>query len=707
MSEPTLTPEPKGTATSGTGHDEERLQGFMPTDAAEQVAAKPVDELEVYRTLLETPKEFKNGFTWTTIAGAFFCGLLMMPGTIYLSLITGSAITASWVTLIIFNEISRRAMKTLSTQELVVLLYVANIMSVGGLFVGGPFGQIIFRQFFVTSDAVRDAGLLGKFPTWWSPGPTSAALLDRNLFHPDWLIPILLLIVVMIIGRVSNYTLGYFFFRLTSDVEKLPFPMAPVSAQGTMALAESGEKKTSWKWKVFSMGAVLGMIFALIQVTLPMVSGAILAKPITLIPLPWWDTTTITESLLPATPTGLIIDLGLVITGMVVPFWAVVGYLAATVLTLILNPILFHTGLLHRWQPGMDTVNATFSNQVDFWMSFGLGVAAAIAVISTYQTIRSVTAKVKEAKANHAASGADVTRRESIWDVPAGRGDFSPWIALGVYAICALVMVSLCYVLLREKITPTLMMFLIFFTFLYTPFISYVNARIIGICGQQVDIPFIREGAYYLSGFRGIEIWLAPIPVDNYGAQPQAFRINELTGTNFWSYVKADVLVIPLSLVLSFLFWAFIWHASAIPSESFPFAQKMWDLQSKQMMLTYSMTLSDNIRDTLFGQSLHLPVILSGFGGTIIAFVLMSLAGLPIMTIYGFLQVTGQMPHMFIPMIIGGFIGKFYFQKKFGQQRFLQMATVLLAGYGTGVGLMALIGVAIMLIVKAISPSLF
>ena len=86
-------------------------------------------ELEAYRSILETPTEFKNGFTWIAVAGALFCGLLMMPGAIYLSLMTGGGIAAAWVTLIIFSEVSRRAMRTLSKQELVILLAVAVFRS--------------------------------------------------------------------------------------------------------------------------------------------------------------------------------------------------------------------------------------------------------------------------------------------------------------------------------------------------------------------------------------------------------------------------------------------------------------------------------------------------------------------------------------------------------------------------------------------------
>ncbi|MCG3148804.1 MAG: hypothetical protein PCFJNLEI_02251 [Verrucomicrobiae bacterium] len=666
----------------------------MPDDQRPVVMDK---ELEVYRSVLETPTEFKNGFTWVAVAGAFFCGLLMMPASIYLGLMTGGGIAAAWVTLIIFSEVSRRAMRTLSQQELVILLTVAGAMAVGG-----PFAQLVWRQFFIQSDAVRDIGLLGKFPAWFAPAPMSEAIQSRSLFHADWLVPILLIFFMTIIGRIKSYTLGYFFFRVTSDVERLPFPFAAIGAQGAMALAESGERKTTWKWRVFSLGAVIGIAFGFLQIGVPLITGSLLAKPIQFIPLPWYDSTTLTQGILPATPTGVVLDLGLIITGMVIPFWAMIGAAAAMVLTLVMNPLLYKLGLLTRWQPGMDTVATTFANNVDFWMSFGLGVTAGIAVISIYQTVRDLLKKARELRVRRSASQ-ETTRRENVWAAPAGRGDFSPWIAVAIYIFCSIIVIGVCHWMVPGF--PVL--FLAFFTFLYTPLISYINARLVGIVGQHVEIPFVREAAFILSGYKGVEIWLAPIPIENYGGAAQAFRSKELTGTNFWSYVKAECLVTPLTFILSFIFWAFIWHSSAIPSDLFPFVNKMWELNAKNTVLLYSATLETGGAQPLFYQALHPGVIAGAFSFTMIAFVLLSTFSLPIMAIYGFVGGVGNMPHGFVCILIGALIGKFYFHKKFGQKRFLQITPVLAAGYGTGVGLIALIGVAINLIVSAVSASRF
>ena len=91
------------------------------------------EELNTYRNLLDQPTSFSHGFGWTTVVGAVFCGLCMFPGAIYLGLLSGLGMgsAAQWVTVIIFSEITRRSLKAMSRQEMVVLLMVAGAM-IGG-----------------------------------------------------------------------------------------------------------------------------------------------------------------------------------------------------------------------------------------------------------------------------------------------------------------------------------------------------------------------------------------------------------------------------------------------------------------------------------------------------------------------------------------------------------------------------------------------
>ena len=241
-------------------------------------------ELQEYRDLLKTPSHFEEGFDWKTILGAVFIGFLMMPGSMYLQLVIGTGIgpAARWVTIILFAEVAKRSFTELKQQEIFLLYYMA------GAALASPFQGLLWNQYLVQSDAARMLGLVEFIPSWVAPPPESLSLAERTFFHRDWLIPILLLIGSQIIQRIDQFGLGYALYRITSDVEKLPFPMAPVGALGTMALAESTEEKQqSWKWRIFSIGGVIGLLFGGIYILLPTLSGLFFTEPIRLIPIPW------------------------------------------------------------------------------------------------------------------------------------------------------------------------------------------------------------------------------------------------------------------------------------------------------------------------------------------------------------------------------------------------------------------------------------
>jgi len=692
-------------------------------------------DLELYRSLLDMPTEYKDGFGWSTVIGILFCGLIMMPGGIYLGLMTGQGLgaAASWVTVILFMEIARRAMKPMSKQNLVVLLHAASFMMMGNLlFPGGPMGELVYRAYVAGSDAARDAGMRNVFPTWFVPPVDSPAILERNLLHSDWLVPVAILVFLGVMRVVRRYSLGYFFFRLTSDVEQLPFPLAPVQAQGAMALAESDgvkvepkpgeegevsdlsappEKKKTTRARIFSLGVTIGLCYGFIQVGIPAISGLFLSKPFFLIPQPYVDTTTLTESILPATPTGMVMDMGVIFLGFVLPFWSVMGTFTAILLTAILNPVLHSYGILHTWLPGMNTVNTTFANSMDFWMSFGIGTGLGIAAVSITSAVRDMLRKMREIKKIKAESG----KREDMWAPPRqGRGDYPMWIAVLAYVITSFMLVGLCYAILPKSFG--ILAFLFVFAFIYSPLLSYVNARLLGISGQQVNIPFIRETCFMLSGAKGVDIWLAPIPIENHGPMAQSYRVNELTGVSFWSLLKTDLVALPILLTLSLLLWGFIWKSTPIPSDVFPAAQLNWELQAKNQVLLYSSTFvrpdedpdeKDITQSEFWKKAVHPKVIVSGFGGCIVFYTLLSALNLPIMLIYGMIRGFGALPHTMVLEVFGALMGRYFFQKKYGRTNFLKQAPALMAGYFTGVGLISMFTIALQLIKNAISVAPF
>ncbi|NDV20078.1 peptide transporter [Pseudodesulfovibrio sp. JC047] len=642
-------------------------------------------ELKEYRDLMQPPDKFEEGFDWKTIVGAVFIGFLMMPGSMYLQLVIGQGIgpAARWVTIILFAEIAKRSYTHLKQQEIFLLYYMA------GAALASPFQGLLWNQYLVQSDAARMLGLTEFIPHWVAPALGSGSYLERTFMHRDWLIPILLLVGAQLVQRIDHFGLGYSLYRLTSDVEKLPFPMAPVGALGTMALAESTEdKKTGWKWRVFSIGGVIGLAFGFFYVLLPALSGLLFSEPIRLIPIPWIELTMHTEDVLPAVATGIQFDLGLVFIGMVLPFWAVIGGLVGLIITIVANPILYSQGILHRWHPGMATVETVFANNFDFYMSFGIGLGLAIGAVGIYSVVQSFRSS--------SGNGLDFS---ALFNPPEGRGDINFWVSIGIYVFS-----TLCYIAFCVWLVPSFpWIFFVIYGFIYTPIISYITARMEGIAGQFIALPMVREFSFIAGakffGYQGLEIWYAPIPIQNYGEATVQFRQIELTGTSLRGIIKAEIIVFPIVMVSSLLFSQFLWQLAPIPSPEYPFAQELWHLQALNTLLMQTSTLEGN---SLFFEALSGPIVFSGLGLGLILYSVLNVLGLPVLLVYGVVRGLGQStPHGMLLEVIGALLGRFYFLKKYGKQ-WRHYAPVLLAGFSCGMGLTGMFAMGCTLIMKSL-----
>ncbi|MFA6108751.1 MAG: peptide transporter, partial [Candidatus Latescibacterota bacterium] len=287
-------------------------------------------EVEEYRGLLEPPGEFHGGLTLRTLLGVLFIALVLTPGELYLGLFSGGGISGAgpWLAAVLFVELARRSFISLRRQEIFLLVYVASALVSRE---DGAFVELLWRQYFAHSAEAIGAGVAELLPRWWVPGAGSAALTERSLFHRDWLWPIAVMVIGTIVGRLAWFSSGYLFFRAASDHERLPFPTAPAAALSSMALAEEGGTETrTWKWPVFSLGALVGAAFGILYVGLPAVT-ALLGARTSILPVPFLDLTPYLGDLLPAAPVAVTLHLGAVLTGMLMPFWLVVGGFVGTV----------------------------------------------------------------------------------------------------------------------------------------------------------------------------------------------------------------------------------------------------------------------------------------------------------------------------------------------------------------------------------------
>ena len=651
---------------------------------------------------MEPPQEFEDGFSWKTVVGAIFLGIVMMPASMYLALFAGSGgaigSASQWVTIIIFAEIARRSFKDLKMQEVFILYYMA------GIAVSSPFSGLLWNQYLVQSDFAKALGIAQQIPSWWAPPEAQIHEAGRTFFSRIWLAPIALTAAGLITGTLDNYGLGYVLYRITNDVEELPFPMAPVGASGIVALTETRGSKERWRWRCFSIGGMLGLAFGAIYVGVPAITGTFLAKPLQLLPIPWIDFTKQIGSALPAVPFNVTLDLGAFIAGMVIPFWAVMGGVIGVLLTIVANPLLFKHGILSSWNPQMGFIDTQFSNNVDFYLSFSIGLTIAVTIVSFGKVGRPLLRLLRGLPADNRSagdlSGAPASAWKRLVTNNVKRGDFSIFVALGIY-----VANSAFWIILASWLVPGFPWpFFVFYAAVYTPLISYAAAKMEGICGQGLTIPFVREATYILSGYHGVAIWFAPAPLPNYGPATVNFRILELTGTKIKSQVKTQMVTIPIVIVSSLVFSNILWQMAPVPSDAYPFAQKMWELHAKNSCLTFSSTLEGG---SLFIEAWKWPCFGWGIGVGVGLFSVLSVLGLPTLLFFGMVRGLGE-PFMGIVLLqgVGALVGRFYFRKKFGEQ-WLRYAPVLLAGFACGMGLIAMVSVAFTMLSRMMSPLIF
>ncbi|MBN2451659.1 MAG: peptide transporter [Lentisphaeria bacterium] len=666
------------------------------------MARKLDRELEEFRRIMEVPSTFEEGFRWSSLAGAFFVAILMVPGAIYMNLLAGVAIggAAQWVTVILFIEVARRAHRHLNKSEIFVLFFMAGSM-IGGMSGGG----LLWNQFFIQSDAAAANGITADIPRWVAPNPIEypESYGTRTFFHVDWVPVLIMMVVGTFIGQIANAVLGYGLFRVTSDVEKLPFPMAPIGAQGIMAMAEDIEAKTAkdaeenWRWRVFAIGGALGLAFGSVYLLLPVLSGALTGTAIQIFPIPFSDFTGKTGRYLPAFATGINWNFGNLIFGMVMPFWGMVGSFIGLVITAVANPVMFKFGILSNWKFGDDTVATLFKTQVDFYFSFHIGIAVAIALVGFWQVGRSILEGRREKVLSKG-------KTPGIMSVPKGRGDIPWWVIAIVYVLVTASYIGLSVGLLRwhhgewHPHIFRVLWILIFLGLFYTPLISYVTARLEGMVGQVVEIPMIREAALILSGYKGVACWFLPMPIANYGMMTVFYRQCELTGTKFTSMWKTKIILYPIILLSSIFFMNFIWGLNPIPSFAYPYAQRMWELDAANRCIMYSATLGEY---SMFEQAWNPTYFACGGLFGVIGFTLLQFLGAPLLLTYGVVRGLGQtMPHAVIPQFIGALIGQFYFRKRL-KLKWRQYIPVVSAGFGCGMGLITTLGIGITFLSKS------
>ena len=220
----------------------------------------------------------------------------------------------------------------------------------------------------------------------------------------------------------------------------------------------------------------------------------------------------------------------------------------------------------------MGLVDTLYSNQIDFYLSFGIGLTFAIFLISLRTTLWPCVRAAPEAAAQRRARSRRADGRPPAFSLRADASDITACAATSPSGFrwpstSSPPSATSCLVP-AGSIPEVSRLFFIVFAFIYTPLISYVSAKLEGLSARASASRSCSEAAFILSGYKGVAIWFAPIPLVDYGPETQSFRVVELTGTKVTSLIKTELVTIPVVIVASFLFSEFIWRLGPIPSEA-------------------------------------------------------------------------------------------------------------------------------------------
>jgi len=634
-----------------------------------------------------------TGLTPRIILAIISATLLLQPAMIYFYLIMGMGLPISqWVIVLLVAGIAKLYGNPLTIQELFVLSLVGGM----GFGLGWYFLNPIKNLFFMISPITRSFGITDYIPWWFVPPYETSLYLAqvRTFFHPSWTVPLLLSVLTILLTIICDICLGYVAYQLYAVVEELDFPAYSMAAETIVELS-SGGSRLKYFW-----GAIAsGVIYNILSFWLAFASG----NPyLQLVPRGLVDLTNVIETNLPGATFGFTTDLYPFLVGFLLPIGVSASMLAGAFgLYFIGNHLITRMDLWPeeaKWTPGMGMSFLTLRSQLYFWFSFCMGLAISALVIPLLTRPRTITKLIK--------SFSRVSETKVF-------GSFDPRLFLAVFLAIAIF-----DVLLVHFLVPGFPWWiLLFFTVGWSLFSTFVSTYSVGVTFGGFGVPYLKEATIYYSGYRGMDIWFAPIIISMGGTWVAgSLRQADITNTNKADFIKAYLLVVFIGLSLGFVWASWFWASAPIPGSAYPYTISGWIGENIAWARWFKWLWS--------GHLFHEDLILAGFGvGTAIylitsyilhaPYVLISVvtgifmpppyvtgsvtAGVVggAMTMAQIGALTGQVSvptFVFaygpipttIANLVGSIVGKYIFEKRFGSEEWKRIAPLIVMGFGIG-----------------------
>lgn len=593
-----------------------------------------------------------------------YAAIVFQPVAIWLEWVSGVVLLlqVEYTVLLFAATLADFSGKPLSKQE-AFLIYATT----GTVILESIFAKTFIFNFYKAraSPFAISQGLTDVIPTWFVPPASVTSLLD-----PSWITPIVLwLFFFGVLSKVADLSLGYMFHRIYLVEEKLDFPFQRIWAAACVTLAEKA--KTPKRMKVFTMSAIIGMVYGML------LYGFLLVLGREVLPVPWIDWTSTIQRFLPGASIGIATDLAWFTLGFMIPLSVGISMFMGAVGVYVIGNF-FARGAF-GWAPGMSLWRIRLESQQSVWVSPMIGLSIAAGVIPLILGRQYI---IRAFKRRSAAGTTEKTEGLPTW-VPfllflaaAGGSVILSSVLCPDFPIWAFAALAIGWTLLS----------------------NIISGRALGETGLEFAVPYIREGSYVALGYTynpatgtGLNAWFAPIYIGGGGVGwIGGFAGATFTGTSKRDYVKAYILAVPLAYIVSFGTVLAFSSIAPVPSQAYPFAAADWPVRSVFELLWVSNPLS-----------ILKPMWI--LGAFIIGFVVAlpcSIFKLPFVLISFSVGMVQPIPFT-VSILLGGVIAKIL-MRRFGKDWWEDYKAVIVAGIGLGEGVIVAVSAAIMLISKAI-----
>jgi len=642
-------------------------------------------------------KVYGKGLTWRTLLALVFGAFLIQPVTIYSILIMNVALPVqAWIVILLFAEFARFVGFPFTKQEIFILLSFQSMAIIYGTWFLNPIKNA-YMAFSLPAKALE----ISKYvPSWWVPSERVLLQLRTSrlvFFDLSWFVPISLILLDAVFWLLTDISMGYFCYGLFVKVEKLKFPTASAQVETITTLAERDKLQIRALMTSALAGAIYGFLFSFVPFFIGPFLGGRLVEYAATAPLAV-DLTPLIANILPGA--------GFAITSYVVPY--VLGFLLPLSISIpqFLGAFSFYflgTHIITRldlW-PSESPYSTSWPiftlvdrAQLYFFISISIGLSIAATFLPLILHPQSLTKAFKALKRMGQPSGSsNYVEGERIPPLP---------LLLLMFFGATLSSSLLNYLLVPNFSLPLLILFISGGAF----FVSFLSAGAAGVTTGGLTVPYQRELIIYYSGYRGRELWFAPITMYSGGAiVAQSFFQAEICEVRTIEYAKTYIIVTILSLLSGFISVSAFWSVAAIPSGAYPATIFRWPIDALNWARTQEWIWSGY----LFRTNLILYSIVAGsivyavtdFAFHLPHFLISFIAGgLGTLGVGTLTVLPTQAFEYSLAMLIGSIVAQKLIKPRFAEG-FDKIRGVLVIGFTLGTGFVDILIFSVILLVKS------